>query len=68
MMNPEQASGALPDPTVPAAERPPPLEAEVRATDLARDGRENVPDDGTDLEATPGEGENAAGFLKQREP
>lgn len=65
-----QAPGTFPEPTAPGADRPPPLEAEVRAKDLdlARDGPEAVPHEGADLEARPGEGENAAGFLKQRKP
>jgi hypothetical protein len=65
-MNRRQAPGASPEPAAPGADRPPPLEAEVRAEDLGANAPEDTQDTTTDVEATPGEGENAPGFLKQR--
>jgi hypothetical protein len=66
-MNRKQSPVPTPDPIAPGTDRAPPLEAEVRTNDLALDRREDTRGtDAADDEATPGEGENAAGFLKQR--
>ena len=66
-MNRKQASGPSPDPIAPGTRRAPPLEAEVRANDLELDTPGDASGaDAADVEAAPGQGENAAGFLKQR--